>query len=134
MLLFRSEEEVEGWCRDNGVPKRPLLSLEQLWVLAVEWYRNRLTVDSRRPDAVEMVSIFERIGLAGPFWNPASDGWKAKASGKWPVGSVRQGPLSAWHGLCGLSREGQVGSKAAPPAWRIVCGGIIRFLESCTLM
>jgi Alkylmercury lyase len=71
MLLFRSEETVEGWCREHGVPRRPILSVEQLWSLAVAWYENRLTVDSRRPGPEEMVGIFSRIGLEGPFWDPS---------------------------------------------------------------
>lgn len=75
MLLFRSEETVDGWCAAHGLPKRPLVSLDQLWVLAREWYGNRLTVDSRRPKPGEMVEIFARIGLDGPFWDPKSDAW-----------------------------------------------------------
>ena len=68
MLLFRSEETVDAWCAARELPKRPLVSLDQLWVLATEWYANRLTEDSRRPAAAEMTSIFERIGLRGEFW------------------------------------------------------------------
>lgn len=73
MLLFRSEESVDGWCKANNLPKRPLVSLDQLWVLATEWYSNRLTVDSRRPKSDEMAGIFARIGLAGAFWDPKAD-------------------------------------------------------------
>jgi hypothetical protein len=75
MLLFRSEETVGGWCHARGLPKRPLVSLDQVWVLAREWYESRLTVDSRRPGPDEMVGIFARIGLSGPFWDPKSDRW-----------------------------------------------------------
>ena len=70
MLLFRSEETVAAWCAERGLPVRPLLTLDQLWVLAREWYSNRLTEDSRRPDADEMQEIFARVGLTDPFWNP----------------------------------------------------------------
>ena len=73
MLLFRSEETVNLWCATHNIPRRPLVSLEQLWFLATTWYGNRLTVDSRRPAADEMVSIFASIGLTGPFWDPKSD-------------------------------------------------------------
>ena len=55
------------------IPKRPLVSLEQVWALAMEWYGNRLTADSRRPKPDEMVGIFARIGLTGPFWDPKAD-------------------------------------------------------------
>ena len=73
MLLFRSEETVTEWCNARGLPKRPLVSLDQVWVLARDWYANRLTIDSRRPGPDEMVKIFAQIGLVGPFWDPTSD-------------------------------------------------------------
>jgi hypothetical protein len=75
MLLFRSEENVARWCEDREVPQRPIIDLEQLWYLAVTWYGNRLTVESRRPGPDEMVEIFERVGLSGPFWDPKADQW-----------------------------------------------------------
>ena len=76
MLLFRSEESVDRWCEARGIPRRPLISLAQLWQLAVPWYANRLIVESRRPAVDEMVSIFASIGLTGPFWDPKSHQWK----------------------------------------------------------
>lgn len=73
MLFFRSEERVREWCREEGVPLRPLVTLPQLWGLAVAWYASRLDPDSRRPAPAEMVSIFAGLGLTGPFWDPRSD-------------------------------------------------------------
>ena len=75
MLFFRSEEDVAAWCRERGLPVRPMVSMTQLWHLADTWYSNRLTIDSRRPVAAEMTQIFAAIGLEGSFWNPFSDGW-----------------------------------------------------------
>jgi hypothetical protein len=75
MLLFRSEESVNLWCESKQLPRRPLVSLEQLWQLAVIWYGNRLTPESRRPSADEMVSVFASIGLTGAFWDPKTDQW-----------------------------------------------------------
>jgi hypothetical protein len=69
MLLFRSEEHVERWCRARDVPRRPVVSLDKLWVLAVAWYDNRLTEDSRRPGPEEMRDIFDALDLTGPFWD-----------------------------------------------------------------
>jgi hypothetical protein len=77
MLLFRSEETVNQWCRVNGLPRRPIISVDQLWSLAVTWYGNRLTVESRRPGPGEMTGIFEAIGLKGSFWNPNADEWRS---------------------------------------------------------
>lgn len=68
MLLFRSEEHVERWCRTRGLPKRPLVSLDQLWELSVAWYSNRLTPEARRPMGAEIREIFDRLGLTDPFW------------------------------------------------------------------
>ena len=79
MLLFRSEETVAGWCEARGIPMRPLITLEQLWSLATTWYGNRLTVNSRRPGPDEMVGIFARLGLEGPFWDPKADQWLSAA-------------------------------------------------------
>lgn len=73
MLFFRSEEQVEAWCRANAVEKRPIISLEQQWQLAVAWYGNRLSPDARRPRPAEMREIFAAIGLEGPFWDPRAD-------------------------------------------------------------
>jgi hypothetical protein len=77
MLLFRSEETVEKWCASNSTPKRPLINMDQLWHLAVTWYENRTTADSRRPAPDEMVKIFSAIGLDDPFWDPKSDQWSS---------------------------------------------------------
>jgi hypothetical protein len=75
MLLFRSEETVDRWCATHESPRRPLITLDQLWRLAVVWYANRLTAESRRPGPDEMVSVFASMGLTGPFWDPKSDAW-----------------------------------------------------------
>ncbi len=68
MLLFRSEEHVDRWCLTRGTVRQPLVSLDQLWQLALAWYENRLTEESRRPGAAEMERIFADLGLQGPFW------------------------------------------------------------------
>lgn len=73
MLFFRSEERVREWCSGNGHPLRPLVTMDQLWRLAVAWYATRLQPDSRRPQPAEMRQIFARLGLAGDFWDPQSD-------------------------------------------------------------
>lgn len=76
MLGFRSEAHVDAWCRAKGAARRPLIALQQQWKLAVTWYENRLTVESRRPGPEEMVRIFAAIGLTGAFWDPTSDAFE----------------------------------------------------------
>jgi len=68
MLLFRSGEHVDRWCRVRGLERRPLVTLPQLWELATAWYSNRLTPEARRPMGAEVRAIFDRIGLTDPFW------------------------------------------------------------------
>ncbi len=75
MLLFRSEETVRAWCLARDLPVQPFITLDQLWEMAKVWYENRLTAESRRPGPDEMVEVFSRIGLTGPFWDPTSDQW-----------------------------------------------------------
>jgi hypothetical protein len=77
MLLFRSEETANRWCERNATPRRPILTIDQLWFLSLAWYSNRLTVESRRPAPDEMVGIFGQIGLKGEFWNPKADSFRA---------------------------------------------------------
>src|SRR5213595_749087 len=73
MLFFRSEEAVHEWCSLRGHPLRPLVTIDQLWILATTWYSTRLREDSRRPQPQDMRTIFARVGLKGEFWDPQSD-------------------------------------------------------------
>jgi len=73
MLFFRSEELVKAWCQARGVEQRPLVTMRQLWQLAVTWYATRLSPDARRPGPAEMRQIFAQIGLHDPFWDPQAD-------------------------------------------------------------
>jgi len=73
MLFFRSEERVRAWCAARGKPMRPLVSIDQLWMLATTWYSTRLQENSRRPQPEEMRGIFTNLGLEGDFWDPRSD-------------------------------------------------------------
>ncbi len=75
MLFFRSEEHVDQWCKSHNLARQAILDLNQLWHLAVKWYENQLTVESRRPGPDEMTQIFAEIGLEGPFWDPSADVW-----------------------------------------------------------
>jgi len=64
---------ITAWCRDRAIAPRPLVTMPQLWALAVEWYASRLSPDARRPAPAEMRRIFARIGLDHPFWDPEAD-------------------------------------------------------------
>ena len=68
MLLFRSEEHVDRWCERRQLPRRPSVRLDQLWELAMAWYRSRLTPEAHRPVGEEIRAIFDGLGLTDPFW------------------------------------------------------------------
>jgi hypothetical protein len=73
MLFFRSEELARDWCQARNRTMRPLVTMDQLWMMATTWYASRLEADSRRPKPDEIRGIFARIGLEGDFWDPKSD-------------------------------------------------------------
>jgi hypothetical protein len=61
---------IDAWCRARGTPRRPTVTMDQLWQIATIWYASRLTLESRRPAAQEIRAIFEGVGLRGDFWDP----------------------------------------------------------------
>lgn len=68
MLLFRSEEHVDRWSEQRGMPRGGLVTLDQIWALARRWYGDVLSPDFRRRTPEEAQAFFESIGLTGPFW------------------------------------------------------------------
>jgi hypothetical protein len=69
MLLFRSEEHVERWCRQWGLPRGATLTLEEGWRLALAWFRvDRGAPEWRRPPVEEIERLFESLGFSGAFW------------------------------------------------------------------
>ena len=69
MLLFRSEEHVDRWCRQWSLPRGGLLTLERGWRLASAWFAtDRGAPDWRRPPIEEVEALFARLGLTGGFW------------------------------------------------------------------
>lgn len=73
MLFFRDEEQASAWCVANGVPRRPLVTLPQLWKLSAAWYGNRLDRDPPRRGSEDVRRILASVGLQGPFWDPEAD-------------------------------------------------------------
>jgi hypothetical protein len=68
MLLFRSEQHVDRWCRQWNRPRGGMLSLTQGWKLARLWYGDRLSPSWRGKTAEEAQALFTEIGLVGEFW------------------------------------------------------------------
>lgn len=76
MLLFRSEERVTRWCRNEGIEPGAVFDLERLWRLAARWYDDRLELDWRRKSVAQRQRILDEVGLTGDFWaiEPGAEG------------------------------------------------------------
>jgi predicted metal-dependent hydrolase len=68
MLLFRSEQHVERWCAQWNRARGGILTLQQGWRLAQQWYGDRLRPDWRAKTVAEAEAVFARVGLTGEFW------------------------------------------------------------------
>jgi hypothetical protein len=70
MLLFRSEEHVDRWCRSRRMERGAILTLEQVWGLARAYYGpDRRDAAWRRKTADESAAVFAELGLTSPFWS-----------------------------------------------------------------
>ena len=70
MLFFRSEEHVDRWCGQWGLPKGELLTPEQAWQLASTWYgEDRRLPQWRRRTVDESEALFAELGLTSSFWS-----------------------------------------------------------------
>jgi hypothetical protein len=68
MLLFRSEEWVERWCKRNQLERGEVLTVAQVWELSKLWYRDRLSVDYHGRNIEQVETIFQQVGLTSNFW------------------------------------------------------------------
>jgi hypothetical protein len=68
MRLFRSEEEVDEWCRAHALPRGATLGLPTLRELASRWYGDRLDAEWRPRTPAQSQAIFAGLGLTGDFW------------------------------------------------------------------
>ncbi len=70
MLLFRSEEHVDRWCKAWKLQRGALLTLDQGWRLAQAWYgSDRRDPAWRRKTVNEAEALFAELGFAGSFWS-----------------------------------------------------------------
>ena len=71
MLLLRSEEDADAWCRARGRPRGAVMAVAQLWRLAAAWYGDRLDPDWRPRSVAQSQRILDAAGLQGAFWRLA---------------------------------------------------------------
>jgi hypothetical protein len=69
MLLFRSEEHIDRWCKRWGLQRGAVLSLGLAWRLARAWFTDRRRPEWRRRTADETMALFHELGLNDEFWN-----------------------------------------------------------------
>lgn len=69
MLLFRSEEHIERWCRPRDLQRGATLTPEQGWQLAHGWYKDKVKPEWRRHTLEETEALLADVGLTGPFWS-----------------------------------------------------------------
>jgi hypothetical protein len=68
MLLFRSEEWIDVWCKQNKLERGEVLSVAQVWELSQLWYQDRLSVDYHGRSVEQVAEIFRQTGLTSKFW------------------------------------------------------------------
>ena len=67
MLLFRSEEGLDAWCRRNATDRGAVVPVNQLQHLATLWYGHRLDADWRPRSIAESQTILDAVGLTVDF-------------------------------------------------------------------
>jgi hypothetical protein len=68
MVLLRSEEEVDDWCRATGEPHGEIVPLARVWELSQAWYGDRMRPEFRGRSLDDAHEIFRDIGLISDFW------------------------------------------------------------------
>ncbi len=70
MLLFRSEEHIQRWCRTWRQERGGVMTIDQAWRLAQAWYApDRRDPTWRRKTADEAEALFAELGLTSAFWS-----------------------------------------------------------------
>jgi hypothetical protein len=68
MLIFRSEEHVDEWCRQRDLPRGAVFDTATAWQLAYEWFARKAQPDWQRHTLEETEALFAKLGFTGAFW------------------------------------------------------------------
>jgi hypothetical protein len=68
MLLFRSEEWINKWCKRNNLERGEVQTIQQVWELSKLWYQDRLSMDYHGRSVEQAEQIFKQVGLISDFW------------------------------------------------------------------
>jgi hypothetical protein len=66
---FRTEQDIDQWCVDHALPRGAVMTVPQLWQFAQDWYGGYIGTPWRKRTVGEVVELFRRHGLVGPFWS-----------------------------------------------------------------
>ena len=69
MLLFRSEEWIDQWCKRKDLERGEALTVNQVWELSKLWYHDRLSIDYHGRTVEQAEEIFKQAGLMSAFWH-----------------------------------------------------------------
>ena len=69
MLSFRSEADVDAWCRRGAIARGAVMDLDMIWALSRVWYAGRADADWRGRSADEAQAVVDSVGLEGKFWD-----------------------------------------------------------------
>ena len=70
MLLFRSEEHINRWCRAWRFERGGSMSTDTCWQLADAWYGpGQRSPEWKRRTLEETETLLASLGLSGPFWS-----------------------------------------------------------------
>ncbi|MBL8079824.1 MAG: hypothetical protein JNM55_17790 [Anaerolineales bacterium] len=68
MLLFRSEEWIDKWCKRNNLARGEMLTIGRVWELSKLWYGNRMSVEFHGRSSEQVAEVFRQVGLQSCFW------------------------------------------------------------------
>jgi hypothetical protein len=68
MLIFRSEDMIDTWCKRTGKPRGAVLTIPQTWKLSRLWYSNRLSPDFHGRSAQQAEELFREARLTSKYW------------------------------------------------------------------
>lgn len=65
---FRREDEIDDWCSRHRLPRGYVMTVEQLWLFASDWYGDYVAKPWHKRTSAEVNALFAKHGLAAPFW------------------------------------------------------------------
>lgn len=68
MLAFRTETEIDQWCRRHDIGKGDVQPLPHIWAFAKKWYGQHLDPNWKKWTLQEAKQIFQEFGLTHPIW------------------------------------------------------------------